>query len=141
MYLYEYLSLCNIPYIIGNSLMSTFQYKFNCVNLSSCLWDISKQRFYSYRWPNIWLFVVAFVYPTYVQIALIPGFTVQLSLWKLVHWLWKYKLNEVCDNTNCKNYKNSKISHTIYCQSYEYYIQVSFLFFLYLFLITFFFYF
>jgi len=44
-----------------------------------------------------WLFVVAFVHPTYVQIALIWGFTVQLSLWKLVHWLWRYKLNEVCD--------------------------------------------
>ena len=44
------------------------------------------------------LFVVAFVYPTYVQIALIWGFTVQLSLWKSVHWLWRYKLNEVCDS-------------------------------------------
>jgi len=42
-------------------------------------------------------FVVAFVHPTYVQIALIWGFPVQLSLWKLVHWLWRYKLNEVCD--------------------------------------------
>ena len=46
------------------------------------------------------LFVVAFVYPTYVQIALIWGFTVQLSLWKSVHWLWRYKLNEVCDTLN-----------------------------------------
>jgi len=44
------------------------------------------------------LFVVAFVHLTYVQIALIWGFTVQLSLWKLVHWLWRYKLNEVCDS-------------------------------------------
>ena len=43
------------------------------------------------------LFVVTFVYPTYVQISLIWGFTKQLSLWKLVHWLWRYKLNEVCD--------------------------------------------
>ena len=43
-------------------------------------------------------FVVAFVHPTYVWIALIWGFTVQLSLWKLVYWLWKYKLNEVCDS-------------------------------------------
>ena len=42
-------------------------------------------------------FVVAFVHPTYVQIALIWGFTSQLSLWKLVYWLWRYKLNEVCD--------------------------------------------
>ena len=45
-----------------------------------------------------WLFVVAFVHPIYVQIALIQGFLVQLSLWKSVHWLWRYKLNEVCDN-------------------------------------------
>jgi len=44
------------------------------------------------------LFVVAFVHPTYVQIAFILGFTVQLSLWKLVYWLWRYKLNEVCDS-------------------------------------------
>jgi len=42
-------------------------------------------------------FVVAFVHPTYVWIALIWGFPAQLSLWKLVHWLWRYKLNEVCD--------------------------------------------
>ena len=42
-------------------------------------------------------FVVTFVYPIYVQIALICGFPVQLSLWKLVYWLWRYKLNEVCD--------------------------------------------
>jgi len=31
------------------------------------------------------LFVVAFVHPTYVQIALIWGFPVQLSLWKSVY--------------------------------------------------------
>ena len=42
-------------------------------------------------------FVVAFVHPTYVQIALIWGFQAQLSMWKSVHWLWRYKLNEVCD--------------------------------------------
>ena len=42
-------------------------------------------------------FVVAFVHPTYARIALIWGFPAQLSLWKLVHWLWRYKLNEVCD--------------------------------------------
>ena len=43
-------------------------------------------------------FVVAFVYLAYVQIALIWSFLAQLSLWKSVHWLWRYKLNEVCDN-------------------------------------------
>jgi len=40
-------------------------------------------------------FVVAFV-----QIAFIWGFPAQLSLWKSVHWLWRYKLNEVCDSCN-----------------------------------------
>ena len=44
------------------------------------------------------LFVVTFVPPTYVRIALIWGFPAQLSLWKSVHWLWRYKLNEVCDS-------------------------------------------
>jgi len=44
------------------------------------------------------LFVVAFVHFTYIQIALIWGFTAQLSLWKSVHLLWRSKLNEVCDN-------------------------------------------
>jgi len=42
-------------------------------------------------------FVVAFVHPTYVRIALIWSFPAQLSLWKSVHWLWRYKLNEVRD--------------------------------------------
>ena len=42
-------------------------------------------------------FVVAFVHSAYVQIVLIWSFPAQLSSWKLVHWLWKYKLNEVCD--------------------------------------------
>ena len=51
------------------------------------------------------LFVVTFVYPTYVQIALIWGFTVQLSLWKSVHWLWRYKLNKVCNT-----YSNTLVS-------------------------------
>ena len=47
------------------------------------------------------LFVVAFVHPTYMWIAFIWGFLVQLSLWKLVHWLWRYKLNKVCDTFVC----------------------------------------
>jgi len=45
------------------------------------------------------LFVVTFVHTADVQIALIWGFPAQLSLWKLVHWLWRYKLNEVCDSS------------------------------------------
>ena len=43
-------------------------------------------------------FVVALVPPIYVQIALIWDLLVQLSLGKLVYWLWRYKLNKVCDN-------------------------------------------
>jgi len=44
-------------------------------------------------------FVVAFVHPPYVLIALIWGFLAQLGLGKSVHWLWRYKLNEVCDTS------------------------------------------
>ena len=42
-------------------------------------------------------FVIAFVHHTYVLIAIIWSFMAQLSLWKSVYWLWRYKLNEVCD--------------------------------------------
>ena len=45
-------------------------------------------------------FVVTFIPPTYVWIALIWSFPVQLNLWKSVYWLWRYKLNEVCDTNN-----------------------------------------
>jgi len=53
LYLYEYLLLWDIPYIVGNSLMSAFQCKFDCVNPSSHLWDISRQNFYSCWWHDI----------------------------------------------------------------------------------------
>ena len=53
-------------------------------------------------------FIVTLVPPTYVQIALIWGFLVQLSLGKLVHWLWRYKLNEVCDR---RFWKDDVIQH------------------------------
>ena len=53
LYLYKYLLLWDIPYIIGNGLMSAFQHKFDCVNPSSRSWDISKWRFYSYWWSDI----------------------------------------------------------------------------------------
>ena len=33
--------------------MSTFQHKLNCANPFSCSWDISRQSFYSYWWPDI----------------------------------------------------------------------------------------
>ena len=61
------------------------------------------------------LFVVTFVHPTYVQIAFIWGFTVQFSLWKLVHWLWRYKLNEVCDTL----FKEQKIAIISIGQRYK----------------------
>jgi len=44
-------------------------------------------------------FVVALVPPIYVQIAPIWNCLAQLGMWKLVHWLWRYKLNKVCDIT------------------------------------------
>ena len=53
LYLYQYLSLWDVSYIIENGLMSTSQCKFNCANLFSCSWDISRQSFYSYWCPDI----------------------------------------------------------------------------------------
>ena len=94
MYLYEYLSLWDIQYIIRNSLISTFQYKFNYKSV---------QLFIRYQLIKLlyllmaWYFIVAFIYPTYMWIALIWGFLSQLSLWKSIYYLWRYKLNEVCD--------------------------------------------
>jgi len=51
-------------------------------------------------------FVVTLVPPAYVQIALIWGFLAQLGLEKSVHWLWRYKLNEVCDTKFKEEAKN-----------------------------------
>ena len=51
-------------------------------------------------------FVVTFVYLTYMQIALIWGFLAQLSLWKSVYWLWRYKLNEVCNSSDTTGLTN-----------------------------------
>jgi len=49
-------------------------------------------------------FVVTFVHPIHMWIALIWGFPAQLGLGKSVHWLWRYKLNEVCDRyKHCEN--------------------------------------
>ena len=52
-------------------------------------------------------FVVAFVHPTQMWIALILDFPVQLSLWKSVYWLWRYKLNKVCDSSFKETLKKS----------------------------------
>ena len=43
------------------------------------------------------LFVATFVHLTYMWIALIWSIPVQLSLWKSVYLLWRYKLNKVCN--------------------------------------------
>jgi len=58
-------------------------------------------------------FVVAFVHPIYVQIALIWDFPAQLSLWKSVYWLWRYKLNEVCDNMSFDHVMKTACTQTI----------------------------
>ena len=60
-------------------------------------------------------FVVTFVHSTYVWIALILGFSEQLSLWKSVHWLWKYKLNEVCNIFPSSEFCDQCCDHTIRC--------------------------
>jgi len=60
-------------------------------------------------------FVVAFVHPAYVQIALIWGFPAQLSLWNPVYWLWRYKLNEVCD----KHFKALSHNRDVYRERVE----------------------
>jgi len=60
--------------------MSTFQCKLNCVNLPTVHEILAKKAFIVTNDLISWLFVIAFVHPTYVQIALIWGFSVQLSL-------------------------------------------------------------
>ena len=65
-------------------------------------------------------FVVTFVHPVHMQIALIWGFSAQLILWKSVHWLWRYKLNEVCDTI-------SSMQQSIYLILLHIYIKLSLL--------------
>jgi len=102
--------------------MSTYHYIIYHISLETVWWVLSNASLIVWICPAIHeilankaftvadglisqLFVVAFVHPTYVQIALIWGFTVQLSLWKPVHWLWRYKLNKVC-----ATYSNTLVS-------------------------------
>ena len=59
------LSLLNILYIIRNKLMSTFQHKFNRLAIHK----ISANK--TFIVTDSLLFVVAFVYPIYVQLVLI----------------------------------------------------------------------
>ena len=94
--------------------MNTFFYEIYHISLETVQWVLSNASLIMQICPAIHeiladkaftvtdgmifqLFVIAFVHPAYVQIALIQGFPVQHSLWKLVYWLWRYKLNEVCD--------------------------------------------
>jgi len=48
----------NTSYIIVNRLISTFQNKFNHANPYSHSWDIRRQSFYSYWWPDINISVI-----------------------------------------------------------------------------------
>ena len=60
------LSLLNILYIIRNKLMSTFQHKFNRLAIHK----ISANKTFIVTNSLVsQLFVVAFVYPTYVQLV------------------------------------------------------------------------
>ena len=69
-------------------------------------------------------FVVDFVHLAYMWIDLIWGFPVQLSLWKSVHWLWRYKLNEVCDmDSRDIIITTNKMSSTLDFQTIERYIR------------------
>jgi len=102
LYWYACISMNNHYYVIYHMLLEMVWWALS--NASLIMWicsvihEILVDKDFTVTDDLIsWLFVVTFVHPTYVQIALIWGFIVQLSLWKSVHWLWKYKLNKVCD--------------------------------------------
>ena len=69
-------------------------------------------------------FVVAFVHTAYVQIALIWGFPSQLSLWKSVYWLWRYKLNEVCNKTIVSHSVHMVHAYTMEIKKYDIKVHV-----------------
>jgi len=62
------------------------------------------------------LFVVTFVHPTYVQIALIWGFLTQLILWKFVYWLLIYKLNKFCNIATISTFSRCSYNNKCYLQ-------------------------
>ena len=95
--------------------INTYHYEIYYISLETVWWALSNASFIVQICPAVHeilanrdfivtddlisqMFVVAFVHPIYVQIAFIWGFPAQLSLWKSVHWLLRYKLNEVCNN-------------------------------------------
>ena len=97
-------SLIISPYWYACISMNTYCYEIYYISLEMIWWALFKASLIVQICPVIHeilknkdfivtddlisqLFVVTFIYPTYVQIALIWGFTVQLSLWKSVHWL------------------------------------------------------
>ena len=99
---YVCISMNTDPYIIYDISLETIWWVFS--NTSSIVWihlaiyEILANEAFSVTDGLIsQFFVVTFVHSTYVHISLIQSFPTQLSLWKLVHWLWRYKLNEVCD--------------------------------------------
>jgi len=116
---------------------SSYQANFRSISLQTVWWALSNASLIVQIHPVIheilanrdftvtddlisWLFVVTFVHPTYMQIALIWCFPVQLSLWKSVHWLWRYKLNKFCDR---KVEKDQLVRHKdtwLYPQLYTY---------------------
>ena len=72
-----------------------------------------------------WLFVVAFVHSIHMQITIIWNFPVQLSLWKSVYWLWRYKLNKVCNKDFYRNYKRTWQEFPVIFLYYIYIISTS----------------
>ena len=84
--------------------MSTFQHKFNCANPSSHSWDISRQSFYNYWCPNISVICCCFCISYICANSPHLGLFSATYLWKLVHWLWRYKLNEFCDILTFNNF-------------------------------------
>jgi len=110
LYLYEYISMNTYCYEIYHIWLEMVWQALS--NAISILWIclavheiLANKAFIVTNDLISQFFVVAFVYPIYVQIALAWGFLAQLSLWKLVHLLWRYKLNKVC-NISSLSYKS-----------------------------------
>jgi len=100
---YAYISMNTYCYEIYHILLGIVWWA--CSNASSIMWihpavhKILANKTFTITDDLIsQLFVIAFIHSTYVQIAFIWGFLAQLGLWKLVYWLWRYKLNEVCNS-------------------------------------------
>ena len=102
LYWYAYISINTDLHMMYNISLETVWWVLS--NTSSIMWIhstvheiIANKTFTVTNSLISWLFVVGFVHSIYVWITIIWGFLAQLILWKLVHYLWKYKLNKVCD--------------------------------------------